>query len=37
MSRIIAWLYAPDGRFGTDPSAGRDALLARSLEEGSPI
>ena len=34
MSRIIAWLYAPDGRFGADPSAGRDALLARSLEEG---
>ncbi len=34
MSRIIAWLYAPDGRFGADPAAGRDALLARSLEEG---
>ena len=34
MSRIIGWLYAPDGRFGADPSAGRDALLARSLEEG---
>jgi penicillin amidase len=33
MSRVIAWLYAPDGRFGADPLAGRDALLARSLEE----
>ena len=33
MSRIIAWLYAPDGRFGADPLAGRDALLAKSLEE----
>src|SRR5438067_12364597 len=34
MSRILAWLYAPDGRFGADPAAGRDALLAKSLEEG---
>jgi penicillin amidase len=34
MSRIIAWLYAPDGRFGADPLAGRDALLAKSLTEG---
>jgi len=34
MSRIIAWLYAPDGRFGADPTAGRDALLASSLEDG---
>lgn len=34
MSRIIAWLYAPDGRFGSDPIAGRDALLAKSFEEG---
>jgi len=34
MSRIIAWLYAPDGRFGTDPMAGRDALLTKSFEEG---
>ncbi len=33
MIRIIDWLYAPDGRFGTDPLAGRDALLARSLDE----
>jgi len=33
MTRIISWLYAPDGRFGADPAAGRDALLAQSLEE----
>lgn len=33
MSRIIEWLYAPDGRFGVDPLAGRDALLAKSFEE----
>jgi penicillin amidase len=33
LSRIIAWLYAPDGRFGDDPTAGRDALLSKSLEE----
>jgi penicillin amidase len=35
LSRMIAWLYAPDGRFGTDPLAGRDALLAKSLEEAT--
>jgi len=33
MTRIISWLYAPDGRFGADPAAGRDAVLAQSLEE----
>jgi penicillin amidase len=33
MTRIIAWLYAPDGRFGPDPIGGRDALLANSLAE----
>ena len=31
--RVIDWLYAPDGRFGADPIAGRDALLVRSLDE----
>ena len=30
---IIDWLYAPDGRFGADPTAGRDALVVRSLDE----
>ena len=33
VKRIIDWLYAPDGRFGADPTAGRDALVARSLDE----
>ena len=33
MSKVIAWLYAPDGRFGGDPAVGRDAVLAKSLEE----
>lgn len=33
MDKIIAWLQAPDGRFGTDPIAGRNALLAKSLDE----
>jgi penicillin amidase len=31
--RVIDWLYAPDGRFGQDPTAARDALVAQSLEE----
>ena len=34
MSRIITWLYAPDGRFGEDPMVGRTALLTKSLDEG---
>ena len=29
--RIIDWLTAPDGRFGDDPLAGRDALLRDTL------
>jgi penicillin amidase len=33
MSRIIAWMQAPDGRFGADPIAGRDALLIKSLSD----
>jgi penicillin amidase len=33
MKRIIDWLYAPDGRFGTNPLEGRDDLLSRSLAE----
>ena len=33
MKRVIDWLNAPDGRFGDDPRAGRDALVARSLTE----
>ena len=33
MTKIISWMQAPDGRFGSDPVAGRDAVLAKSLEE----
>jgi penicillin amidase len=33
MTRIIAWMQAPDGRFGADPIAGRDAVLVKSLTE----
>ena len=31
--RLIDWLAAPDGRFGDDPVAGRDAVLVRSLTQ----
>ncbi len=31
--RMIDWLHAPDGRFGANPIAGRDALVARSMDE----
>jgi penicillin G amidase len=33
LSKIIHWVEAPDGRFGADPIAGRDALLLKSLDE----
>src|SRR5581483_4767301 len=33
MTRIIAWMEAPDGRFGADPVVGRNAVLLRSLDE----
>jgi penicillin amidase len=29
--KVIQWLTTPDGRFGADPVAGRDALLAKAL------
>ena len=29
--RLIDWLAAPDGRFGEDPIAGRDAILRETL------
>ncbi len=32
-SKIMGWLTAPDGRFGTDPVLGRDQVLIRTLEE----
>ena len=31
--RIIDWLQSPDGRFGPNPIAGRDAIVARSMDE----
>jgi penicillin G amidase len=33
MTKIVSWMHAPDGRFGADPVAGRNALLIKSLEE----
>jgi penicillin amidase len=33
LSKIIHWMQAPDGRFGPDPIAGRDAFLLKSLDE----
>jgi acyl-homoserine lactone acylase PvdQ len=33
LTKMIAWLVSPDGRFGEDPLKGRDALLLRALEE----
>jgi len=33
ITRMIAWLVSPDGRFGEDPLEGRDALLLRALED----
>src|SRR5262249_59044722 len=30
--KVIGWLTAPDGRLGTDPIAGRDALLLGALD-----
>ena len=31
--RLIDWLHSPDRRFGANPIAGRDALVARSMDE----
>jgi len=30
--KMIQWLTTPDGRFGADPVAGRDAMLSRALD-----
>jgi len=35
VSRMVSWMNAPDGRFGADPIAGRNALLIQSLEEAA--
>lgn len=34
MKRMIDFLLAPDGDFGTDPIAGRDAFLLQALAQG---
>lgn len=34
LKRMIDWLAAPDGRFGSDPLAGRDRVLRESLTQG---
>jgi len=31
--KVIDFLQSPDGRFGADPIAGRDAIVAKSLDE----
>ncbi|HEX4915247.1 MAG TPA: penicillin acylase family protein, partial [Vicinamibacterales bacterium] len=31
--KVIDMLHSPDGRFGADPIAGRDAIVARSMDE----
>ena len=33
LKRIVDWLYAPDGRFGSDPVVGRNNLLTKSFTE----
>jgi penicillin G amidase len=33
LTKVVGWLQAPDGRFGADPIAGRNALLLKSLDE----
>ncbi|HUB82105.1 MAG TPA: penicillin acylase family protein [Bryobacteraceae bacterium] len=33
LTKMIGWLAAPDGRFGTDPISGRNAMLVHSLDE----
>jgi penicillin G amidase len=35
LTKIIGWLEAPDGRFGDNPTKGRDDVLARSLTEAT--
>jgi penicillin amidase len=31
--KIIDWLQSPDGRFGANPIAGRDAIVIKSMDE----
>jgi penicillin amidase len=30
--KVLGWLMTPDGRFGADPTGGRDELLLRSMD-----
>ncbi|HUU35221.1 MAG TPA: penicillin acylase family protein, partial [Vicinamibacterales bacterium] len=32
--KIIDWLWAPDGRFGAEPTKARDAMVATAFEQG---
>ena len=32
--RLIDWLWAPDGRFGVEPTKARDTLVAAAFEQG---
>lgn len=32
--RVIDWLQAPDGRFGAEPTKGRDAMVVAAFEQG---
>jgi penicillin amidase len=34
IKRIIDWLQAPDGRFGAEPTKGRDAMVVAAFEQG---
>ena len=34
MQKIIGWMQAPDGRFGSDPVAGRDKVLITEPRAG---
>jgi len=34
IKKMVDWLTAPDGHFGLNSTAGRDALLIKSLEQG---
>ena len=35
LTQIVNFLEAPDGRFGADPIAGRDAVLVKALDEAT--
>ncbi len=34
IKKMVDWLTAPDGHFGPHPTAGRDAILIKSMEQG---